>query len=81
MLIILLLFAPENDGGINCESEDIYERVQSNFFAVMARAVNFKRWPKGVCLHAAANNNGKKIHSAHPRSHSQHIGGSGSAKR
>jgi len=60
MLIILLLFAPENDGGINCESEDIYERVQSNFFAVMARAVNFKRWPKGVCLHAAANNNGKK---------------------
>ena len=60
MLIILLLFAPENDGGINCESEDIYERVQSNFFAVMARAVNFKRRPKGVCLHAAANNNGKK---------------------
>lgn len=53
MLIILLLFARENDGGINCDSEDIYERVQSNFHAVMARAVNFKR-PKGVCLHALA---------------------------
>jgi hypothetical protein len=78
MLIILLLLAAENDGGINCESEDIYERVQSNFFAVMARAVNFKRRPKGVCLHVAANNKEKTQRAP---SHSQHISGSGSAKR